>query len=315
LDTILPTAFGGNRARWLEAIQPLLTQADKDVVDELRGMAESSGVSLEDLQLVNFASYVASIDTQAPSSAACSVLASAGSANEKDSLLIGRQQDMVATEAPPVIIVRHFNDRRPAQLELTQPALLEIAAAITANGLFLEGHPAFTKETIPAHATDLFSLIGTALRSARSLDDLEQALTSRPRLKAMNATLADLTAGEVHALELSSSRSALNKPDKNGILVSTNHFLSPDLDALRPPTVNRSLIRFDRLSKLAIDRLGHITAEEMQAFLHDPEVSDGTGITLIVNADAGYVRLWDQTHGRWFELALADVFGSSSVSQ
>jgi isopenicillin-N N-acyltransferase like protein len=315
LGAVLPRSFGGSRSKWLEAIRPLVDGADRDVVDELRGLADGSGVSLEDLQLADFSTYIAALDSAAASSASCSVLATVGSANQKASLLLGRQQDVAADSVAPVLVIRRFVDGRPARLDLTDPASLDPAAVVTSNGLFWEGHAAFSKESVPAHAADLASAIDSTLSSARTLDDLQTGLTARPRLRAMNAVVADLTSGEVRSLELSSSRAATSRAGKEGILISTNHFLMPDMADLQPPSVNRSLTRNDRLNKLATSRRGQLTLDDIQTFLHDPQVSPGTGLSLAVDADAGRIRLWDQAHKRWFEISLADVFGSSSLGQ
>ncbi len=311
LDATLPRSFSGSRDKWMEAIQPLVAAADPDVVDELRGIADGSGVSLEDLELANFSGYIAAADLSANNSAQCSVLATVGAANQKDSLLLGRQQDAATDTTPPVMIIRRFVDGRPDRLEVTQPATLSPAAVITSDGLFWEGHVAFSKEPVPAPAIDLLSLVDGALRTARTLDGLQSGLTAQPRLRPMNSVIADLTSGEVRSLELSTSRSAVGRADKDGILISTNHFLSADLTDLQPPSVNRSLTRNDRLNELAAGRRGQLTMDDIQTFLHDPQVSNGTGLSLAVDADARCIRLWDQVHGRWFEIALADVFSGS----
>lgn len=312
LGAVLPRSFGGNRSKWLEAIQPLVDGADRDVTDELRGLADGSGVPLEDLELANFSAYIAAVDLTANGSAQCSVLATAGGINQKASLLLGRHQDAAEDSAPPVLIVRRYVDGRPDRLDLTQPASLDPAVVITADGLFWEGHVAFSKEPVPADSDDLFSLVGSALRSARTLDDLQSGLTARPRMRAMNSVIADLSSGEVRSLELSSGRAAAGRAGKEGILISTNHFLTADMADLQPPSVNRSLTRNDCLNKLAASRRGQLTLDDIQTFLQDPQISTGTGLSLVVDADARLIRLWDQAHGRWFEIALADVFTGSS---
>jgi isopenicillin-N N-acyltransferase like protein len=314
LGAVLPRSFGGNRGKWLEAIRPLVDGADHDVVDELRGLADGSGVPLEDLQLANFSTYIAALDSTAAGSASCSVLATVGAANQKASLLIGRQQDSVDSVAP-VLMVRRFTDGRPARLDLTQPASLDPIVVITSDGLFWEGHVAFSKEPVPADAADLVSVVNSALTSARTLDDLQKGLSARPRRRAMNSVIADLTAGEVRSVELSSSRASSGRASKEGILISTDHFLTPAMAGLQPPSVNGSLTRNDRLNKLATSRRGQLTLDDIQTFLHDPQVSVGAGLSFAVDADAGRVRLWDPAHQRWFEIALADVFGSSSLAQ
>ena len=315
LGALLPRSFGGSRTKWLEAVRPLVDGADRDVIDELRGLADGSSVPVEELQLVNFSVYLAGMDSTAAGAVDCSVLATVGAANQKASLLLGRQQEAVDDDILPILLIRRFNDARPARLDLVQPAALEPAASITARGLFWEGHAAFTKEAVPADAADLLSLVTGALRSARALDDLQAELTARPRLKAMNSVIADLSSGEVRGLELSSSRKSAVRPGKDGILISTNHFLAPEMANLQPPSVNRSLTRYDRLTKLAQSRPGLLGLDDIQSFLHDAQVSAGAGLSLVVDADARRLRLWDQGRRRWFEIALADVFGSSSLGQ
>ena len=314
LAAVLPQSFGGSREPWIEAIRPITDQLDPDLLAELQGMSEGSGVSLDDLLLVNLSSYVASVDVSAPSSVACSVLVTADGANQSGGLLIGRQQDSVSDDISPVFIVRHFDDRRPNRVDITQPATLEIAATLTAGGLFWEGHPAFSRESMAPGATDLYSLVARTLRTARNLDEMEKSFGAAPRLKAMNSTVADLKTGEVRSLELGFGRQAEIKPDGDGVLISTNHFSAPELQDLRPPTVNRSLTRYDRLRELVTPRLGRIERSDLETFLHDPDITSGSGATLVVDPRGSALRYWDQWRGQWFTLTLPDLLGSSILA-
>jgi hypothetical protein len=315
LENILPLAYNGDPEKWLEAIHSQITQVAPTVLEELRGMAEGSGVSLDDLEIVNFASYV-TLPGAAPSNgSARSVVAATESATDSHTLIIGRHQTLNDLNTPPVFLVRHFNDTSPPRLELAQPASLQMLAAVTGNGLFWEGYNVASKEPVPAHATDMMSLSSEALRDARTVDELQQELIAKPRLKAMNMTIAELPRNEVSLLELSYTRHDVRQPDSDGVLISTDHFASPELEDLQPPSINQSSARYDRLLELAKSNWGIITPQMMQTFLHDPQIFHGTGISLVIDAANMEIFYWDEFRQEWLHISLPSLFAASTTAQ
>jgi len=310
LSTVLPLAYDGSRTKWLDAVHRLITQVDSDVIDELKGMAEGSGVALDDLEILNFSSYVFPDDTSKNSPTACSVLAVNRPASQSNGLIIGRHQDMDLLAARLVFIVRHFSDRRPPRLDLAQPASADMWVSVTGSGLFWEGHPVSSNEPAPAGAADLLSLVGGALRKARTLDELQNQLLAQPRLKAMNMTIASLPQNQVRIVEASTTRSAVTRSGADGLLVSTNHFASSELSSLRPPPENRSQARYERLHEVAGANQADISPQMMRTFMYDPHVFEGTGFTIVVDAATMHIGYWDEVLGGWLDLAISDLLGN-----
>lgn len=315
LENILPQAYGGDHDKWLKAIHSQITQVAPSVLEELRGMAEGSSVPLDDLEIVNFASYVTPPGAVTPNASACSVLAATEGATDSHALIIGRHQTLNGLNTPPVFIARHFSDTSPPRLDLTLPASLQMLVSVIGNGLFWEGHNVASKEPVPAHATDMMSLSSESLREARTVGELQQELIAKPRLKAMTMTIAELPHNKVRMLELSYTQQDMRHPYADGLLMSTDHFVSPDLENLQPPSINQSSARYDRLFELAQSNWGTITPKMMQTFLHDPQIFQGTGISLVIDAGNMEIAYWDEFRPEWLHISLPDLFATSTAAQ
>ena len=308
LALILSQGYNGDPKKWVEAIHTQVSQVTPEVMDELRGIADGSGVALNDLEIVNFSNYVMPAETKTVFTSLCSALAATNSATASGTLLIGRNQVLRNQSAAPLLLVRHFNDTRPPRCDLTLPASLEMFVSVTGNGLFWSGHTIASKEAIPAHATDNVSMISEALRNARTLDELQQTLVTQPQLQAMNMIVASLPQNEVRLLELSYTQYNVTQPDAYGLLASTDHFAAPALEALRPPTINQSLTRYDMLLATAQARAGTITPQVMQTIMHDPLLWEGTGMSLVVDAARMQLSWWSDLDQKWVDIALTDLF-------
>ena len=307
LAFILPQAHGGSATKWLEAIHTQVTQIAPGVLDELRGMAEGSGVSLDDLELINFAVYVAPPETPLNSGSGCYVLAATGNTAQARNLIIGRRQELSRPASRPAFLVRHPQNPALSRVELALPASLEPLAVVTAGGLFVESHRVLSQGAVPAGATDSMSLIRDALDAPQTLESLQQALLSQNRMQAANMTIARLPKKEVRALELSYTQSAVLLPDADGLLISADRYLSPEMQALQPQLVAQSPPYYNRLLELARASRGQITSQAMQTFLHDPQIWDGTGLTVVIDADLMTLAYWEQFHQEWFTLSLRDL--------
>ena len=314
LSFILPQAYEGSHTKWLEAIHTQITQIAPDVLEELRGIADGSGVDLDDLEIINFASYVAPPDTPLGNGIACYVLAASGSATTSRSLIIGRHQDLRDQTTRPVFIVRHFSNINSPRIDITLPASMGIFASVTAGGLFLEPHPVIGQGPVPAGATDTMSLIRESLDKAQTLDSLQQLLISQNRIQAANMTIADLSKNEVRTLELSYTQSAVVLPDAEGLLISTNRYVATDLQSLQPQATNQPLTYRSRLLELAHANRGQITPETLQTYLHDPQIWNDAGLSLVVDADQMTLAYWDQFNRKWITLSLKDVLGTTNMS-
>jgi len=307
LDFILPQAYGGNPTKWLEAIHSQVTQLAPSVLDELRGIADGSGLSLGDLEILNFAAYVAPPETLLNSGHTCYVLAAMGNATQSRNLIIGRSQKLGELASRPVFIVRHPENLALLRMELTLPASLEPFVTVTAGGLFLESHRVVSQEAVPAGATDAMSLERDSLDAAQTLDSLQEFLLSQNRMQAANMTIARLPKNEVRVLELSYTQSAVLLPDADGLLVSTDRYTAPEMQALQPQIVSESPPYYNRLLELARASRGLITPQTVQTYLHDPQIWDGTGLSVVVDADQMTLTYWEQFNQKWFTLSLKDI--------
>jgi hypothetical protein len=53
----------------------------------------------------------------------------------------------------------------------------------------------------------------------------------------------------------------------------------------------------------------------MQTFLHDPQIFQETGISLIIDAENMEIAYWDEFRQEWSYFSLADLFATSTGAQ
>ncbi len=242
------------------------------------------------------------------------MLAALGGATTSRSLIIGRHQDLRDLTVRPVFIVRHSQNLSSPRIDITLPASMGTLASITAGGLFLEPHPVIGQGPIPAGATDTMSLIRESLGKAQTLDSLQQLLLSQNRIQAVNMTIANLSKNEVRTLELSYTQSAVVLPDSEGLLVSTNRYIAPGLQSLQPQATNQHLTYRSRLLELARANRGQITSETLQTYLHDPQIWNGAGLSLVIDADQMTLAYWDQFNREWSMISLKNTLDTKNIS-
>ena len=90
----------------------------------------------------------------------------------------------------------------------------------------------------------------------------------QPRVAGMNMTLADTHSA--YALEITSDQVEVFEPE-DGVLVRTNHYLSPALSELAPThDENRGTFdRYQRASQIVAERLGQISVHDLVRLMSD----------------------------------------------
>jgi isopenicillin-N N-acyltransferase-like protein len=106
------------------------------------------------------------------------------------------------------------------------------------------------------------------LRYAQSASEALDMVRDQPRVAGMNMMLADTQSA--YALEITSDRVDVFEPD-DGVLVRTNHYLSPALSELAPThEENRGTFdRYRRASQIIRERWGHIGVHDLVRLMSD----------------------------------------------
>lgn len=259
-----------------------------ELLDELHGVAEGSGIDYFDLLHLNLNTDVAYARAYALVFDCTQVLA-AGAATADGKTYIGKTRDLTRGPHRHVLLHRDYDDGT-FRNEFQVAGQMTLPVGINGHGVAVTTSGQWSERVVVdfARADKAWHIVNwqPVLRHARSVGEALDMIREQPRVVGMNAMLADSTTAV--ALEVTDREVHVFEPD-DGILVRTNHFLAPELQAIAPTfEENRGTFdRFNRARELADQRKGSLSAIDMVRILSDhsepPEESicrhDGTGRT------------------------------------
>jgi len=191
-----------------------------DMVEELDGMAEASGVSLDQLMLLQVRNQF----TAEPESG-CTSFSIAASQTASSSALIGQNWDNDPELDPFNVVLKRYPHGKPANMTITQAGLIAyIGLSDAGMGVCLNTLPAPSREIGVPH---YFTVRG--IYESTSLEEAVQAVRRANRAVPANIMLAtpqgpfdlEVTIDDVHVLGTDES-----------VVTHTNHCLHPDLLAI-----------------------------------------------------------------------------------
>ena len=229
-----------------------------DHVEELHGIAESAGVSLSDLMLLQARNQLAP-----EAEAGCTSLSIAAGPEQEPLLAQNWDNDPVLDQFTVVLTRRPTG--KPAFLSVTQAGLIAyIGLSEVGIGACLNTLPAPARGVGVPHYFTLRSIY-----EAESLEEAVHAVRRAERAIPANIMLAtpqgpadlEVTIGDVHVL----------RPEGNGWITHTNHCQHPDLCAVNEqfPELIQSYARKHRIDALLDQHIGPITGDTVESFLRD----------------------------------------------
>ena len=260
---LLPTAFDGE---WDEAVlesQELLPRSEvafPAFVDELRGISEGSGMSFEDVWLLNCYEEVAAGDGVM----SCTSLAVQGELTSDGTVLLAHNEGWISVDRDHVYLVRCEPDDGAPFIGMTYGPLLP-NVGLNAEGVGVAINSVYSTD-VQAGVPRV--VLSRAVLSARTVGDAIAACLFRGRAGGYNYLLADAN-GELYSVETSALLHSLLYAD-DGWIVHTNHYLSPKMQGLEQPgTYAGSHVRLNRTRRLLKAQLGEATVESLQELLRD----------------------------------------------
>lgn len=210
-----------------------------DLLEELRGLSESSGVDLDDLMLLQVRNQL-----RPDEDAGCTSFALAPKANAEGRSIVGQNWDNDPALDPFTIVLTRRPAGKPALINITQAGLIAyIGLNAEGLGVCMNTLPAPSR---PVGVPHYFTV--RAIYEQSSLDDAIQAVRRATRAIPANIILAtpqgpadlEVTIDEIHVLR------------DDELVVHTNHCLHPDLVAINDdfPELIESVPRKHRIEKL-----------------------------------------------------------------
>jgi len=254
--------------------EPAIAAYDERYLEEMRGIAEGAALPAEDVLALNVRTEVMfaakarqAAGLQTPHE--CSSFAVLPEASADGHTLVGQNWDWLLHCFDTVVVLEAVQEEGPDFVTVVEAGLLA-KAGMNSSGIGLATNALVTdhdvgKPAIPYHVTL------RAILDAETISDALVALQRAPRSSSANYVVAheDGIAIDVEAAPGDFSRLYLLFPEE-GVLLHTNHFLSPafDLKEVSLWAMPDSPFRLER-ARAAVAGERPVTAEMFQRVLAD----------------------------------------------
>ncbi len=245
------------------AVGPYLEATEREVpeiLDEMRGMAEASGVPLTELMAHNAAEEL----DQAAGRFGCTVVGVTPAGSVDGHVLLGHNEDTTAGWADYAYVIHAEPATAPAFVAFTYAGYL-LHQGLNAAGLGSVGNALYARDArvgIPKLLLYRRALI------QRTLEEAIRSVTDPARGFGNNHLFANAE-GDIYDVEVSGNCSALLHAG-NGFLAHANHFVSPELAHLdRDDDLLNSRLRQNRVERLAEVQWGALSVDVVKGILAD----------------------------------------------
>jgi isopenicillin-N N-acyltransferase-like protein len=218
-----------------------------ELLDELHGVAEGSGVDYAELLHLNLNTDVAYARAYAMVMDCTQVLVT-GSATLDGRTYVAKTRDLTQGPTGHVLLHREYADGT-FRNEFQIAGQLTLPVGVNSFGVSVTTSGQWSKRIVVdlARGDSAWHILNLqpVLRHARSVDQAVEIIRAQPRVAGMLAMVAD--GRRAVALEVTDSDVFEFEP-QDGILVRTNHFLSPELRPLAP-TLDENHGTYDRFAR------------------------------------------------------------------
>lgn len=271
-----------------------IAEIDPETLAELSGLADGSGMPLDDVLAMNLPMYTAL--RRARILEECSIYA-AGRPSTRDGrtyLVKTRDQPVSQFQFEHVVAYRSYPDGHRIVEVNAAGIITNPGSGMNDAGLAVGTAGSWSKRHMDIHLSQLGQAhcmpdMHYLLRHAASVAEAHAVLRATPRLAGMNILVAD-RGGSIATIEVTGDDAILTLA-ADGISAITNHYLSPQLQPLNDPAEDNpsSRVRHDTITSWLRKRAGDLTALDMLRLSMDhsngPQNSvcrhspDGTGST------------------------------------
>ena len=229
-----------------------------DMLDELRGMADSSGVSQEELMLLQIRNQLQAEDN------ACTAVAAIGPVTGS---IVGQNWDNDPALDPFTIVLTRRPTGKPAYMSITQAGLIAYIG-------FNEHGLGMCMNTLPSPSQPIgvpHYFIVRGIFEVSTLDAVVNAVQRAQR--AIGANLLLITPQGPADLEVTIDNVHVLREEGSGMVTHTNHCLHPDLLHINKafPELVQSHSRKQRIDQLLVADGGPLNVERLKMALQDHE--------------------------------------------
>lgn len=238
---------------------------DSDLMEELQGVADGAGVSLEDILALNARSEVIMMSGSVVMSDGCTSLAVLPEASADGRTWLAQNWDWKGTQLEAVLVLKIKQVNKPEVTMVTEGGIIgkigfnSAGIGVCLNALGTIGNP----QGLPLH------IILRGILNSSKLSDALQRINCMQNACAANYLIAS-ACGEAMDVEKAPTDFDVLYP-QDGIIVHTNHFVSAkikveDLSRLLVPD---TFLRYGRADKLIRCKHGSITPDYIKEIFSD----------------------------------------------
>jgi isopenicillin-N N-acyltransferase-like protein len=256
LGGVDPAEVMGNVGPYLRITE----EVAPDIVAELRGIAEGSGVPFETVFVLNAGAEL----MQSVGRFECTVVGITGAGISDGHVLLAHNEDATADWGDLAYVIKAEPDDAPAFVAFTYAGLL-LHQGVNAAGLGSVGNALYARDARPGIPKLL--LYRRAITQC-TIEGAIRAVTD-PRRAFGNNHLFATADGDLFDVEVSGSRWAM-RAGGNGFLAHANHFTLPEMTALdRDEDLLNSRLRQTRIETLVDREWGRLDACSLRAVMAD----------------------------------------------
>jgi isopenicillin-N N-acyltransferase-like protein len=241
-----------------------------ELLEEIHGIADGSGIAFFDLLHLNLNTDVAYARAYAMVHDCTQVLAM-GPATLDGKTYLAKSRDLTRGPTRQVLLHREYDDGT-FRNEIGSAGQLTLPVGVNHNGVAVGTSGQWSKRVVVdlARGDSAWHIpnLQLVLRHARSADEGVQIVRDQPRVAGMNMVIADERTA--YAVEITDSQVEVFEPT-DGVLVRTNHYLSSALQHLAPTRSEYpgTFDRHERASEMAAARHGQLGPQDLLGVLSD----------------------------------------------
>jgi isopenicillin-N N-acyltransferase-like protein len=245
---------------------PYAMEYSPHLIDEIHGIADGSESSFEDIFCLN--SFLDLFDLFVPSiglSFACTSFALSTQATDSNEVFVGQCYDLSSVYQQGAILLSLKSNNQSSKLVFTIAGMVG-CAGLNNYGIGLSINKLFPSDSRPG--VPYTFIVRDILDQARIGDALWSILRAK-RASGINYMLGDKN-GEIYSLETTATDHELIY-GFDGFICHANHYLTDKLKAfdITSSHTHSSIVRFSRIHKLILSKLGRIKLIDLQMFLKD----------------------------------------------
>lgn len=262
-----------NNDRYREFVQRnlgFMERRHQDLYEEMKGIAEGSGLPFEDIVWLNIPAYFMSEYFNQE----CSMLMVRGRASADGNTYVIKNRDMSMYIEQAVIRREYPDGLKMVEINgagtVTYPAcgMNSYGLGVTNTGFWSAKAPSDVDRADSAH---IFLNAHVLLSECKSAGEALEYVKHSPRMNGLNVILVDTK--DAYCVEMTKNDVSVQEDDGSGILYRSNHYISYKFKDLNPDITQYTSTykRYERIGELVKERYGRLRFQDLFRIMSDHE--------------------------------------------